>query len=535
MVRPLLDFPELLEWLAIMYGYVTLLDVVLALLGLFVFSCVVEKLRSKGRPMVWPVLGITPSVLLSPDRVYDWSTQALIGAGGTFPYRGVWFGGAHGIVTCDSANIEYMLKTRFHNFPKGEYYRERFRDLLGNGIFNVDSGQWKEQRRLATSVMHSARFVDHSYRTVQELVHHKLLKLLEKLASTGERIDLQDVLLRFTFDNICIAAFGVDPGCLALELPNVPFATAFELATEFTLFRFLMPPFVWKPIRYFRIGCERHLAEAIKVVHEFADKTVSDRLAERSKLGNLGDRYDLLSRLMERPNGHDNFSHRFLRDFCVSFILAGRDTSSVALAWFFWLVHEHPDVESKILQEIHEILSLRGTKIEEYQSFDDVVFTPKELSKMVYLQAALSESLRLYPAVPMEIKEVLEDDVLPDGTVLKKGARVLYCIFSMARMETMWGKDCSVFKPERWMQNGEFMSESPFKYAVFNAGPRLCIGKKFAYMQMKMVVSSVLLRYSVRVAEGCRAIPKLTTTLYMKYGLPVTVQPRLNPPVQTLT
>lgn len=70
------------------------------------------------------------------------------------------------------------------------------------------------------------------------------------------------------------------------------------------------------------------------------------------------------------------------------------------------------------------------------------------------------------------------------------------------------------------------MSENQFKYAVFNGGPRMCIGKKFAYMQMKMVAASILLRYSVQVVEGHRVSPKVTTTLYMKDGLLVTLKPR---------
>lgn len=502
-------------------------DAALALFGLFIFTCLLEKFTNKG-PMLWPVVGIAPSLFLNISNIYDWATPALIRAGGTFRFRGMWFGGAHGIVTIDPSKIEYMLKTRFINFPKGQYYRERFRDLLGDGIFNADSEMWKEQRRIATSEMHSSRFSDHSFLSMQVLVHDKLLKLMENVVSSKYGVvDLQEVLLRFTFDNICTTALGIDPGCLAFDLPEIPFAKAFEEATELTLFRFMVPPIVWKVMKFFEMGYERRLKESIGIVHDFAGKVVTERWNELIKLSGLKDRSDLLSRLMEytdqNPQGQGKqkrFSDKFLIDFCISFILAGRDTSSVALAWFFWLVQKTPKVENKILKELNDILGGREC------SQKNPIFTVEELKKMVYLQAALSESLRLYPAVPIDIKEVVEDDVFPDGTMVKKGGRVLYSIFSMARIESIWGRDCLEFKPERWIKDGAFVSENQFKYPVFNAGPRLCLGKKFAYMQMKMVAAAILLRYEVKVVEEHDVVPKLTTTLYMQNGLLVTLKPR---------
>ncbi|XVF85092.1 hypothetical protein PTKIN_Ptkin17bG0090300 [Pterospermum kingtungense] len=506
-------------------SHLTFWDVAIALLGLFIFSCIHERLNNKG-PMLWPVLGIIPSVILHMNDTYDWATRVLIKAGGTFKYRGMWMGGAYGIITIDPSNIEYMLKTNFKNFPKGNYYRERFRDLLGDGIFNSDDESWKKQRQLAKLEMHSSCFIEHSFQTMEDIVHQKLLVLLEKLANSGQSFDLQEMLLRLTLDNICTAALGIDPGCLDLHLQEVPFAKAFEEATELTLFRFLMPPFVWKPLKFFRLGSEKRLYEAIEVVHDFADKTVRNRREKLNRFGNLHDQSDLLSRLMEtetnKQGKNKHFSDKFLRDFCISFILAGRDTTSVALAWFFWLIHKNPEVESKILGEIYEILGYPECRTE-----DNVVFTVEELKKMVYLQAALSESLRLYPSVPIEMKQVLEDDEFPNGTTVKKGARVFHCIFSMARIDSIWGKDCLEFKPERWIKDGKFVSANQFKYAVFNAGPRLCLGKNFAYMQMKMVAASILLRYSVMIVEGHYVEPKLTTTLYMKNGLMVTLKPRL--------
>ncbi|XP_074309978.1 cytochrome P450 86B1-like [Silene latifolia] len=509
-------------------------DIFLALLGLFIFSCIRDRLTNKG-PMLWPILGMVPSTILHFHEIHDWNTKSLEKSGGSYRVRGI-LGGFKGIMTANPINIEYILKTNFKNFPKGKYYRERFRELLGNGIFNSDDDEWKEQRRIATSEMHTSRFVNYSLKTMQELVHEKLLKVIEEQVNSSKEhtIDLQELLLRFTFDNVCVAAFGVDPGCLAIDLPEIPFAKAFEEATEYTLFRFLVPPIIWKTMRIFNVSKEKKLKEAVKIVHEFAETTVKNRKADLTKptlISNHQDPCDLLSRLikiqqrqidsnLQGAKTTNNFNDKFLRDFCISFILAGRDTSSVALVWFFWLIHENPNVENKILQEISEILNQRSV------SSDEIIFQSEELDKMVYLQAALSESLRLYPSVPIDFKQAKEDDTLPDGLSIKGGHRVLYHIYAVGRIESIWGKDCLEYKPERWLKDGQFVAENQIKYLVFNAGPRLCVGKKFAYAQMKMVAASVLLRYKVKVVDGQTIVPKVTTTLYMKDGLLVRFEPR---------
>ncbi|WOL12800.1 Cytochrome P450 [Canna indica] len=136
--------------------------------------------------------------------------------------------------------------------------------------------------------------------------------------------------------------------------------------------------------------------------------------------------------------------------------------------------------------EIRQLLRppLKIDRIRNYETthaLDDVVFTVDDLKRMEYLQAAISKSMQLYPSVPIEFKEALEDNVFPDGTVVKKGARVIYSIYSMARMESISGKDCREFRPERRIKDGVSVTESQFKYSVFNAEPRLCIGKKFVY------------------------------------------------------
>lgn len=218
------------------------------------------------------------------------------------------------------------------------------------------------------------------------------------------------ISIRLTFDNVCMIAFGVDPGCLRPGLPEIPFAKAFEDATEASVMRFVTPTCIWKAMRYLQLGSEKTLKQSIKGVDEFAEEVIRTRKKELS-LEDHNDkknqRSDLLTVFMRlRDDKGQPFSDKFLRDICVNFILAGRDTSSVALSWFFWLLHQNPEVEDKIVREICRILGEREDFREGKGDDDQVVFRPEEIKRMEYLQAAISEALRLYPSVPLDHKEV---------------------------------------------------------------------------------------------------------------------------------
>ncbi|WOL11995.1 hypothetical protein Cni_G20759 [Canna indica] len=299
--------------------------------------------------------------------------------------------------------------------------------------------------------------------------HHRdalsLLALLRKVATTGESVDLQEVFLRFTFDNTCTAAFGVDPGCLSVDLLTVPFAKAFEGATKLSMFPF------------HRVAL-RVEDEAFRCWHgEAAQGSYQGHVQLcRGNRGEPTDGFRELQRLEIRQPLRPPLKIDQIRNhFYISFILAGHDTISVPLAWFFWLLSKHRHVEEHIVHEISMVIKSRHED-ETTHALGDVVFTVDELKRMEYLQAAISESLRLYPSMPIDFKEALEDDVFPDGMMVKKGARVIYSIYSMARMESIRGKDCREFKPKRWIKYGVFVTKSQFKYAMFNVGPRLRIG-----------------------------------------------------------
>lgn len=261
------------------------------------------------------------------------------------------------------------------------------------------------------------------------------------------------------------------------------------------------------------IGTERRLKEAVAEVRGLATNIVREKkkeLLEKAALESV----DLLSRFLS--SGHSDES--FITDIVISFILAGRDTTSAALTWFFWLLSKHSHVENEILKEV--------TGKSETVSYDEV-------KGMVYTHACLCESMRLYPPVPVDTKEALYDDVLPDGTLVKKGWRVAYHVYAMGRSDKIWGPDWAEFRPERWLSrvkngNWSFIGMDPYSYPVFQAGPRVCIGKEMALLQMKRVVAGIVKRFKVIPAVGEGVEPEYSAylTSIMKGGFPVRIEKR---------
>ncbi|PWA95817.1 cytochrome P450 [Artemisia annua] len=235
------------------------------------------------------------------------------------------------------------------------------------------------------------------------------------------------------------------------------------------------------------------------------------------------DREDILSGfLMESEN--DPVSDKYLRDILVGFVFAGMDTTANTLTWFFYMLCKHPLIQEKVREEVKT-----ATEADKNTSIDEFGFklTKVALDKMHYLHAALSETLRLYPAVPLDGKSAEKDDVLPDGFKIKKGDGIAYMAYPMGRMTYIWGEDAEDFRPERWLHNGVFHPESPFKFTAFQGGPRICLGKEFAYRQMKILAACLVYFFKFKLVDGSsEAMYRTMFTLHMDKGLHLYAYPR---------
>eukprot|EP00253_Pinus_taeda_P021173 PITA_21173 len=331
-------------------------------------------------------------------------------------------------------------------------------------------------------------------------------------------------------DAICKLAFGVEINSLsnANTGAEASFAEAFDTKNAMLLWHYI--DLSWKLKRYFNIGSEVTLKESIKTVDDFVYKVIQKGRQEISVQTNYV-KPDILSRFIALSEKHpENYSDKYLRDIILNFMIAGRDTTAVTLCWFVHLLCKNPDVEGKILQEICGLVKENECmSIEESISMFSQSLTHTVLDNMHYLQAALSEALRLHPAVPVDAKYVVADDILPDGFKVKKGDIINYVPYSMGRMKYLWGSDAEEFRPERWLQNGVFMPQSPFKFTAFQAGPRICLGKEFAYMQMKIFAAVLVRFFKFEAVEGKEVKYRPSLTLHMtEDGLSLRVKPRLD-------
>ena len=496
-----------------------LVTIFLLILLPLLLSLIFLKTKTKpphSIPKSYPLVGSFFAIFVNRNRRLQWLSDILqVSPSATYVLRRSY--ATRQVFTGNPVVVQHILKTNFHNYEKGHTFNRTLTDFLGHGIFNADGQSWKFQRQVSSHEFNTKSLRKFVETVVDTELSERLIPILSSAATNGTLLDFQDILQRFAFDNICKIAFGFDPAYLLPSLPQAKFALAFEDSVRISSGRFNeLFPFIWKIKRLLNIGSEKRLRMANSEVRDFAMNIIREKkqeleLGEKASLDSVD---DLLSRFLSSGHSDENF----VTDIVISFILAGRDTTSAALTWYFWLLSKNPHIQSEIVKEIKEK--------SEAPVYDEV-------KDMVYTHASLCESMRLYPPVPMDTKEAVNDDVLPGGTVVKKGMRVTYFPYAMGRLEMLWGSDWAEFKPERWLQKEEnhwkFVGRDSYTYPVFQAGPRICLGKEMAFLQMKRVVAGVLRRFKVvpaTVEQGVDPEFLVYLTSKMKGGFPVRIVER---------
>jgi cytochrome P450 len=493
-------------------------------------------------PTTLPILLNTWDLMRNLSRIHEWNTDNCLHFGGE-PFVLRALGQPDMTNVCTPQAVEDVLKHQFDAFPKGSHMNDNVRDLLGHGIFAVDGDRWVHQRKTASRLF-TMRALRESMTAAIRKHAAVLHAILDRHATSGKPVDLFRLFNRFTIEAFAEIGFGIHMGCLDSEREH-PFQTAFDGAQRALACRFTRPSWFWKAQRLLGVGVEGELQRNIRVI----DATVLDIIAKslEHRHGRSSDKSstkedeaavpaDIVSLFLDTmdtsPGVHDAmksgeqdqdaaFDPRYLRDIVVNFLIAGRDTTAQALSWFFYNVGRNPEVESKIVAELR-------AKVPHLFDGADRAPTMEQAGELVYLEAALRETLRLFPSVPFVNKKAARDVVLSDGTFIAGGSIVGIPMYAMGRLPFVWGEDAAQFKPERWIDaaSGRIAAVSASKFVAFNAGPRTCLGMNLALLEMKLVAAGLLARLHAELVAPDAVTFGFSLTLPVKGDLLATISPR---------
>lgn len=482
-----------------------------------------RRMPSCPRPLTLPILGTLnfyPEMdnntrwMCNLTKSFEGKTWACSpgGAGGA----GVW------VMISDPECVEHILKKNFTNYVKGPEFSSIFNEVLGQGIFNVDGDAWKLQRKTASHLFNTNTLknwmLDVFISNGNQLID--LMANKDSHCWVDGKVDLQDMFQRFTLDSIAEIGFGCGVDAINSqkqeditvaasedEVSGSTFGMAFDVAQTAAVWRFLYP--FWRFRKMIGTPTEKRLCLAKQVLDKFAYKLIAQRRQEDASL--LQDKPDVLSWFMRLRDEHNQpYSDEYLRDVIMNFMIAGRDTTANALTWVFYLLSQHPDVLRKLRKEV-ESEAPKGQ------------INWQALKNMKYTEAVVREALRLYPSVPRDPKYAVVDDVLPDGTFVPAGTFCMYLPHAMGRLEHLWGKpagfnsDADVFDPERWM-DPDFKVD-PYKYPIFQAGLRTCLGMHMAILEAKCLTAMLCHRFDFEVMSKEKPEVANSVTCPMRGGL----------------
>lgn len=305
-----------------------------------------------------------------------------------------------------------------------------------------------------------------------------LFRVLPPVEGSGwtSEIDLANLFYRFTLDTSTEFLFGEstnsqlggrssDDRDVFGVIEEIDLAKALHTAQAYMLRRYIPGLYMLVDGKEFRAACK----QVQSLADEYVEKALHPHKHMAEKPPRNEQKFVLLDELVKETRDPIE-----LRDQLLHMLIAGRDTTAALFSWVFLLLARHPDVYSRLRQEI----------LKEFGNVDvrpaDVDFA--QLKSCRYLQNVINETLRLYPSVPFNARICVEDTVLPigggpDGSqpiAVMKGQRLLYCVYAMQRRPDIWGPDAAEFKPERW----ENMRPPLFAFLPFNGGPRICLGRE---------------------------------------------------------
>lgn len=406
--------------------------------------------------------------------------------------------GRHTYVINDAELVTELLRDHGRDLRKGVIF-DVMKTLFGEGLLTSEGEVHRRQRRLMQPAFHHELIARYADAMVTATLDHG------RSWRDGETVDMSTEMLALTLTNVGETLFGSD---LRSDVKIVGAALTDALSG---LRKVGYLPAA-KQILSLPLPVSRKTRAAVATIDTIVRRIITERRAG----GEVVDTGDLLSKLLLAEVDGAGMTDEQVRDEVVTTLLAGHETTAMALTWTWYLLSQHPEVARRVHTELDSVLGDRPP-------------TASDIARLPQTRAAIAETLRLYPpgwGFPRTVSRefVLDGWTIPVGSVCAVSQWVLH------RDERYW-KEPLRYLPERWIQpDGSFDEWAPGQprgsWFPFGMGNRICIGEGFAWMEAVLTVATLSQRWRAEVVPGHRVVVKGDLTLRTANGMPMTLRSR---------
>jgi cytochrome P450 len=381
-------------------------------------------------------------------------------------------------------HIEEVLVRNHSNFVKHSFFWRHVTALFGKGLLTSEGEFWQKQRRLAAPAFSNHRLAGYS----DTMVRHTVWMLEDW--KPGETRNIHRELMGLTYRIAAKTLFDSDIEQNGDDIHSDVNAAVREIASRLAR-PFVIPDALPLPghIRYRRVvrRIDRFIAQVIE--------------KQRTRPKNQG---DLLSTLIDaRDESGRPMPDRQLRDEAVTLLLAGHETTALALSWTFYLLGQHPDIDAELAAEVLSVLNGREATVD-------------DLPHLRFTEHVIMEAMRLYPPAWFFGREALHDCAI-GGYPVRAGTTVLMSPWVLHRDPRYYDEACA-FQPGRW--SNDLVRRLPrFAYMPFGGGPRICIGNRFAMMEAVLILATVIQRFRLEWQSDRPVVPRPSITLRPQGGV----------------
>uniref|UniRef100_A0A8C7ZUA5 aromatase n=1 Tax=Oryzias sinensis TaxID=183150 RepID=A0A8C7ZUA5_9TELE len=432
------------------------------------------------------------------------------------PLFKIWVGPVPFVVLFHSETVEKVLSNPVHLDKSFAY--TFLHPWLGTGLLTSTGKKWKQRRRILTPTFHFSILTD--FLEVMNEQAELLVEKLDKLAGKGQFNCFSHVTL-CALDIICETAMGKK--IYAQSNSESEYVKSVYKMSDI-ISRRQRAPWFWPDFLYYFFGEGKEHDKTLKILHSFTKKVIQERSESLSHTESDGEsdrgsrkRKAFLDMLLNTTDENGNkLSHQDIQEEVDTFMFEGHDTTAASMNWALHLLGSHPEVQRKAQQELQEVFGA-----------SDRPATTEDLKKLKYLECVIKEALRLYPSVPFFARRLGEDCHI-NGFMVPKGANAIIITYTLHR-DPRYFPEPEEFRPERFLPENA-AGRPPYAYVPFSAGLRNCIGQRFALMEEKVVLSSILRKFNVeacQVREDLRPVGELI--LRPERGIEIKLEKRGTP------